>query len=196
MFTGLIKSTGCVSAITPLGSGLALTIQCSEIFCNDIVLGDSISINGVCSTVVQKTKTTFNVEYLPETLKKTTLKSIQINHTVNLEPCLTLQCKLGGHLVTGHIDTTGTILQIDTDDLWQIFTIEFPSSFAPFVIPKGSIALDGISLTLVDVSQHTFTCHIIPHTQQHTHLHTKKRGDLVNLEFDQVGKYLYRFHHL
>ena len=196
MFTGLIKEIGRIESITPLGNGREVMIGCSEAFSNDTEIGDSISINGVCSTVIEQTSIQFTVQFLEETLNKTSMNSIAINDKVNLEPCLTLQTKLGGHLVSGHVDDRGTIQSIKNDGQWAIMTISYDELFAPFLIPKGSIAIDGISLTIVDLSNTTFSCHLIPHTQENTNLHTKAEGDLVNLEFDQVGKYLYRFNEL
>ena len=192
MFTGLIKEVGHIKHIEPLGNGKETTIQCSHEFSTDSAIGDSISINGVCSTVTQKTATSFTVQFLEETLKKTTMGAIQETEKVNLEPCLTLQTKLGGHLVSGHVDDTGTIQTIDNDGQWAVITIEYNETFAPFLIPKGSIAMDGISLTVVDLSNTTFSCHLIPHTLANTNLHAKQPGDKINLEFDQVGKYLAR----
>ena len=192
MFTGLIKEVGHIKHIEPLGNGKEATIQCSHEFSTDSAIGDSISINGVCSTVTQKTATSFTVQFLEETLKKTTMGAIQETEKVNLEPCLTLQTKLGGHLVSGHVDDTGTIQTIDNDGQWAVITIEYNETFAPFLIPKGSIAMDGISLTVVDLSNTTFSCHLIPHTLANTNLHAKQPGDKINLEFDQVGKYLVR----
>tara|TARA_Y100000591_G_scaffold61949_1_gene50590 strand:+ start:62902 stop:63501 length:600 start_codon:yes stop_codon:yes gene_type:complete len=192
MFTGLIKEVGHIKHIEPLGNGKEATIQCSHEFSTDSAIGDSISINGVCSTVTQKTATSFTVQFLEETLKKTTMGAIQETEKVNLEPCLTLQTKLGGHLVSGHVDDTGTIQTIDNDGQWAVITIEYNETFAPFLIPKGSIAMDGISLTVVDLSNTTFSCHLIPHTLANTNLHAKQPGDKINLEFDQVGKYFVR----
>ena len=196
MFTGLIKEVGSIESIKPLGNGREVIVNCSTDFSNDSDIGDSISINGVCSTVTTKSATNFTVQFLEETLKKTTMSIIHKNEKVNLEPCLTLQTKLGGHLVSGHIDDKGTIHSINKDGEWAIITIEYNTRFAPFLIPKGSIAIDGISLTVVDLTNSTFTCHLIPHTLEHTNLHTKTAGDKINLEFDQVGKYLHRFNEL
>ena len=196
MFTGLIKDIGTIASIEPLGNGKEASIECSFDFLLEASIGDSISINGVCSTITQKTPTQFTVQFLKETLNKTTMKSIRPNDKVNLEPCLTLQTKLGGHLVSGHVDDTGTIQSIEKDGEWSIIAIKYDARFSHYLIPKGSIALDGISLTVVDLSNQHFTCHIIPHTLENTNLHTKKPGDTINLEFDQVGKYLHRFHQL
>ena len=196
MFTGLVKETGNIKSIKPLGNGLEMEINCSQEFAEDILIGDSINVNGVCSTAIQKNTTCFTVQYLEETLLKTTMDKIKTKDLVNLEPCLTLQTKLGGHLVSGHIDDTGKIKSYTKDGKWGVIIIEFNESFAPFIIPKGSIAIDGISLTIVDATKTTLSCHLIPHTQENTSLQNKITGDLVNLEFDQVGKYLFRFHDL
>tara|TARA_A100001015_G_scaffold320677_1_gene447957 strand:- start:808 stop:1410 length:603 start_codon:yes stop_codon:yes gene_type:complete len=196
MFTGLVKETGKIKSIDSLGNGLEMDINCSAAFSDDILIGDSINVNGVCSTAIHKTVNSFTVQYLEETLLKTTMDEIKVSDIVNLEPCLTLETKLGGHLVSGHIDDTGTIKSYTKDGEWGVILIEFNRSFAPFVIPKGSIAIDGISLTVVDVTTTTLSCHLIPHTQANTSLKNKTSGDLVNLEFDQVGKYLFRFNEL
>ena len=196
MFTGLIKELGTIKSIKPLGKGNETTIHCSNEFSADSNIGDSISINGVCSTVIEKNDDSFTVQFLEETLNKTTMSTINIGDKVNLEPCLTLQTKLGGHLVSGHVDDTGTIESLEANGQWAIITIKYNIKFAPFIIPKGSIAMDGISLTVVDLSNTTFSCHLIPHTQENTNLHAKKIGDKINLEFDQIGKYLHRFNSL
>ena len=171
MFTGLIKEIGVIKSINSLGNGNEVTIQCSNAFTTDTTIGDSISINGVCSTVINKTDITFTVQFLEETLKKTTMSTIQTNDKVNLEPCLTLQTKLGGHLVSGHVDGRGCIQSITNDGEWTVITIEYNEEFAPLLIPKGSIALDGISLTIVNLSNTSFSCHIIPHKNEHQSPH-------------------------
>ena len=196
MFTGLIKEVGHIAQISPLGNGKEMVINCSSEFAQDITIGDSINVNGVCSTAIKKSKTSFVAQYLEETLNKTTMNEIKQNELVNLEPCLTLQTKLGGHLVSGHVDNRGQIINFSQDGEWGVIEINFDSKFAPFIIPKGSIAIDGISLTVVNANNDNLSCHLIPHTQKNTNLHTKTKGDFVNLEFDQVGKYLYRFNEL
>ena len=196
MFTGLVQTTGSIQSISKLGSGIECTIQAPSNFIADITIGDSINVNGICSTAISKKESIFTVQYLEETLIKTTMKSIKETDTVNLEPCLTLSTKLGGHLVSGHIDDTGTIISISHDGEWAVININFNQKFAPYLIPKGSIAIDGISLTVVEVTDTWFSCHLIPHTITHTSLQHKSDGDLVNLEFDQVGKYLHRFYSL
>ena len=196
MFTGLVQAVGNVSSISDLGNGKEMIISCSKEFSNDIQIGDSISIDGVCSTATIKTSTSFNVQYLEETLVKTTMKYIKKGSCVNLEPCLTPSTKLGGHIVSGHIDDTGLIQSLDYDGEWAIIKISYKEKYRPFLISKGSIAIDGISLTVVDIEDNWFSCHLIPHTIDHTSLKNKQTGDYVNLEFDQIGKYLYRFYSL
>ena len=196
MFTGLVQTIGHIKTITPLGNGIECTIKADSEFVDDITIGDSININGICSTATSKTTTTFNVQYLEETLNKTTMKKVKQSDIINLEPCLTLETKLGGHLVSGHIDETGIIKSLEYDGKWAVIEIKFSKSFAPYLIPKGSIAIDGISLTVVDVSDDWFSCHLIPHTISQTSLQAKSPGDAVNLEFDQIGKYLHRFYQL
>lgn len=193
MFTGLIETIGRISHQHPLKGGIAVTISCKESFASSINVGDSISVNGVCSTATSKTDTTFCVNYLNETLSKTTFKGSQINDAVNLEHCLRLNDKIGGHIVSGHVDDTGQIESVNFDGTWGILQIAFNPKWSPFIIPKGSISIDGISLTIVEANASNLTCHLIPHTIKHTILHKKKPGDDVNLEFDQIGKYVHRF---
>ena len=196
MFTGLIKSIGAIDSISTLGDGKEMIISADDMFINDIAIGDSISVNGVCSTAIATTAQTFTVQYLRETLQKTTMDTLNTSDIVNLEPCLTLSDKLGGHLVSGHIDGIGHVLSLENSGEWAVITIQFDPIFSAYLIPKGSIAIDGISLTVVDVTPTTFSCHLIPHTIQHTTLHQLSTGSMVNLEFDQVGKYLHRFYQL
>jgi riboflavin synthase len=192
MFTGLINTIGHVGRISTLGDGLEMEIKTPPKYSDNIKMGDSICINGVCSTAVSISKTGIVVQYLKETLLKTTMGSLSVHDSVNLELCLTLNTKLGGHLVSGHVDDTGKITDLITHDPWTIMNISYASEWAHCLIPKGSIAIDGISLTIVDLSDHSFSCHLIPHTTATTNLSQKKIGDAVNLEFDQIGKYIHR----
>jgi riboflavin synthase len=164
-----------------------------------LTVGASISINGVCSTVKKYKNNHENnhitVDYLPETLKKTTLGQLQEGIIVNIESPLKYGDEIGGHIVTGHIDTVGTIKDIKNQGDFHQLTIEYPSEYAPNLISKGSIAIDGISLTVVmddNTATTQFNVHIIPHTWVHTNLHMLSIGNKVNLEFDQAGKYASR----
>lgn len=196
MFTGLVQSTGIITELSELGNGKEAVISCEKSFSNDIKIGDSISIDGICSTAITKTSDSFKVQYLEETLNKTTMNFLEIGTCVNLEPCLTPTTKIGGHIVSGHIDDTGKIKSLEYDGEWAVIKVSYKKKFRPFLISKGSIAINGISLTVVDVKDNWFSCHLIPHTISNTSLKDKKAGDLVNLEFDQVGKYLYQFYSL
>jgi riboflavin synthase len=193
MFTGLIQHQGTIKQLDPYFGGLVATFSAPEALLKDLEDGDSISVNGVCSTAVAVCDSQFSVDYLEETLKKTSFSEAKLGDTVNLEASATLATKLGGHLVSGHVDEKGRILSFEKNGPWSIITVAYSPQFRPYLIPKGSITIDGISLTLVDISDTGFTCHIIPHTLSHTNLSQKAQGDGVNLEYDMVGKYLYNF---
>ena len=197
MFTGIIQSTGQIIKKTPKGiTGAEMTIKTVPQIMSQLEIGDSISVSGVCSTITQISGQQFNVDYLEETLKKTTLGLSQENDIVNIELCATLQTKLGGHLVSGHVDEIGKITSFKKENEWGIIEVQYTKDNAPYLIPKGSITIDGISLTVVDIKPNTFTCHLIPHTIEHTTLANKTETMMVNLEYDQVGKYLHRFYSL
>ena len=190
MFTGLIQSLGQIQAIDTLGNGLEIQIQGPFPF--EIQQGDSISVNGVCSTALNPSAEQFSVQYLPETLSKTNLSDVKVADSVNLEPSLRLNDRLGGHIVSGHVDCEGAISEIKSDGPFSEFTIQFPPEWYANIIPKGSIAIDGISLTIVEAGSSQLSCHIIPETLKKTTLGFKKVGDSVNLEFDMLGKYYLR----
>mgnify|MGYP001429413695 CR=1 FL=1 len=198
MFTGLVQSKAMLKTITEKGSGKEMTIQIDGPLFNDIQIGDSISISGVCSTatVLNKEDQIISVDYLEETLKKTTLGQAKIGDSLNIELCLTPTTKMGGHIVSGHVDEVGVIQSFDKDGEWGVLVIKFSPQNSPYLIPKGSISIDGISLTVVDITDDTFSVHLIPHTIENTTLKEKVVNDGVNLEFDQYAKYIYRFHQL
>ena len=189
------RSWKSVNQIQPLTEGISVECVINTLL-NDISIGDSVCVNGVCSTVTKMTATSVFFDYMEETLKKSNFDKLSVDDHVNLELSLTPSTKMGGHFVTGHIDCVGTISQFDIKDPWAILKIQFPDSFAPYIIPKGSVAIDGISLTVVDAGKNELSCHLIPHTLQETILSDKKVGDSVNLEFDMIGKYLFRFKNL
>lgn len=192
MFTGLIQDLGKIEKISALDNGARWVISCPEAFLSDCNLGDSICVNGVCSTITEQQKDYFTVDYLPETLRKTTFKSLNIGDTLNLEQSLTLSTKLGGHIVSGHIDETCKVLDIRKGDpFWEI-DIEINPKNAQNLVEKGSIAIDGISLTVGGLNSQEFSCFIIPHTIEHTNLQYKTPGDHVNIEYDMLGKYVLR----
>lgn len=191
MFTGLIEEIGKIISITNLGGGIRIKVSASKIM-DDVKIDDSISINGVCQTVVQVGKNEFEVIAIEETLKKTNFNELKPNQEVNLERAVRLNDRLGGHLVQGHIDCVGKITSIIKSQTEHLVTISFPFEFAKYIIPVGSICINGVSLTVAKLDNKTFTVAIIPHTWDMTIFKNFKVGDMVNLEFDIIGKYLER----
>lgn len=192
MFTGLIEEVGKISAVAQRGRARILTVKSNKLI-NEIKIGDSVAVNGVCLTVFEKLTDCFKVEAVEETIKKTTLGSLKNGDFVNLELSLKLDERLGGHIVLGHVDSTGTIKSIKKLKNSWIFEIEFPREFEKYIIPEGSIAVDGISLTVAELDGNRFRVSIIPFTWENTNLKFRKVGDKVNLEFDFFGKYVERF---
>lgn len=170
-------------------SSAVLRIQASKIM-DDIHLGDSIAVNGVCLTVTRISSTGFESDVMHETMNRSSLGNLRIGSSVNLERAMPANGRFGGHIVSGHIDGTGTILNIQRDDNAVWYKIKTPLSVLRYIIEKGSIAIDGISLTVAKVSKDSFHVSIIPHTAQFTTLDKRRVGDLVNLENDCVGKYV------
>ena len=154
--------------------------------------GESVSVEGVCSTIQSFNKNSFQVVYMPETLRKTTLGELKTGDAVNLERCLTLQSLIGGHLVQGHVDTTARIKKIQNEGEARLYTFQLPARFSRYIVPKGSIAVDGISLTVVQGTRSTFQCSLLAYTLEHTTLGGKKLGQQVNIEVDILGKYIER----
>lgn len=189
MFTGIIEEIGIVKSI----KGKVITIEANKIF-DDLKLGDSVAVNGTCLTVSSFEGKTFpkifNADITSETLSRTNLGDLKSGFKVNLERALTLNGRLGGHIVSGHIDGVGIIKNIskNTDDIE--LTIEVPANLMKYIIEKGSIAVDGISLTIAEVNKNSFSVAIIPHTLKETILYYKKAGDKVNIENDIIGKYV------
>lgn len=192
MFTGIIEELGTVNGIDLLPDAANLTIS-GSIVLENTQIGDSIAVNGVCLTVVRLTDKSFTVDVMAETLQKTTLAKLTRGKKVNLERALQLQTRLGGHLVSGHVDDVGTISRITRQGIAQVIEIAVNQELIPYILPKGSIAIDGISLTVVESMAHSFTVSLIPHTFTHTTLGIKAPGDQVNLETDLIGKYISRF---
>ncbi|MFO7929219.1 MAG: riboflavin synthase [Candidatus Humimicrobiaceae bacterium] len=189
MFTGIIKKTGRVSKIATVAAGKKITIECSEIFEN-LKIGDSIAVDGCCLTVKSKDGDSFSADLSRQTIENTTFKNIREGQIVNLEEALAAGEKLGGHFVSGHIDNVARILDIKrTGDFYNL-EIELKEGNKPFVVSRGSIALDGISLTIAAVSSKSFSLTIIPHTFNNTNLYAKKAGILVNLEVDLLARYM------
>ncbi|PJK15993.1 riboflavin synthase [Chryseomicrobium excrementi] len=189
MFTGIIEELGTIKRVSRSQEAMTLTIE-AETILQDVALGDSIAINGICLTVTSFSKTQFTVDVMPETFAATTIGQLKAGNRVNLERAMAANGRFGGHFVTGHCDAVGTITSILANQNAIQMTIQFPENFRPYVIQKGSITVDGVSLTIFGLSQRELMISIIPHTVDKTILHSKKVGDSVNLEFDVLGKYI------
>ncbi len=191
MFTGIIEEVGAISHVKKTGGGIRFRVSAPK-YSPELKINDSIAINGACHTVVWRTDTEFEVDSVEETLKKTTLGTFQPGTRVNLELPMRLNERLGGHLVLGHVDTVGTIKAIDTRQNSIMYSIEAPPQFSQYLIPVGSICIDGVSLTIAELNQNVLRVSIIPHTSGNTIFNDYKVGTKVNLEFDLVGKYIER----
>jgi riboflavin synthase len=196
MFTGIIEEVGTVTAIEPLGSdraGKRLTIEAE--MAPELQVDQSVSINGACQTVVDvdADASTFAVDTIEETLRKTSFGYLDAGTPVNLERALQAGDRLDGHFVQGHVDTTGTVEAVEQEETDWLYTIRFDPQYAAYLIPVGSIAVDGISLTVARLGDDTFTVAIIPHTYEETNVSSAwTEGAAVNLEFDLIGKYVAR----
>ncbi len=191
MFTGIVEEMGAVTALDKSLAGTRLSVLASYVM-SDLKLGDSVSVNGTCLTVVARTDRDFSVEISPETLSVTTLGQLAVGAPVNLERAMKLNERIGGHLVAGHVDGVGTIRGRRQEGNAIFFTIEAPHDVLRYCIVKGSVTVDGISLTINEVGSHTFSVAIIPHTATVTTLGLKQVNDQVNLESDLIGKYVER----
>lgn len=188
MFTGIVEEMGQVASI---GTG-TLTIQ-SKTVLEGLHLGDSIAVNGICLTVTKFTATSFCVDVMPETIRRTSFVTLKKGSAVNLERALTLSSRLGGHIVSGHIDGVGKILSLTEEGNAVIFKIAASPELLHYIIEKGSVTLDGISLTVVAVTDQWFTVSLIPHTRAVTAFKDRKAGDPINIENDIIGKYVEKF---
>jgi len=190
MFTGIIETTGKVTALQNEGSNLHITIQSS--ISDQLSIDQSVSHNGVCLTVVKTEKDTHTVIAIYETLLKSNLSAVKINNTINLERCLKIGDRLDGHMVQGHVDTTAQLQNVEEVNGSYILVFRYNPTFKNLIVEKGSICLNGISLTLINVTNETFSVAIIPYTWLNTNLNTVQIGDLLNIEFDIIGKYVNR----
>lgn len=191
MFTGIIKSVGKVQKMQSLDGGKEITIASD--FADEVSVDQSISINGVCHTATACDDKTFTMQSVDETLRKTNIGELQKGNLVNLERSLRPDQLLDGHIVQGHVDATGTIQKIEQEGTDWLFTIEYPKEHSDLIVGRGSIAVDGISLTVANEQGNSFTVAIIPYTYEHTNLQSKEVGDTVNLEFDVLGKYVIKY---
>lgn len=192
MFTGIIEEIGRVKAITRGASSIRLTIAVKRIL-DDIHIGDSICTNGVCLTVTAFDGGSYTADVMPETMSRTNFKDLRVNDLVNTERAMPANGRFGGHIVSGHIDGTGVISRMSRDDKAIRVNIETRPEILRYIVEKGSITIDGISLTVTEVSNFDFGVSIIQHTQDETTLTEKRIGDTVNIENDIVGKYIERF---
>lgn len=190
MFTGLVETKEAVSSVTNTGNGIRLTVTKQADF--DLQLGESVAVNGVCLTVI-KHKGEISFDVSPETLKSTNIGELKVGDKVNLERALKLSDRLGGHLVTGHVDGTGTIRDKRLSGEYTFYNFDSSEEVLKYIVQKGSIAVDGISLTVVGLDNRSFSVAIIPHTLTATNIGGKGMGDRVNLEVDIIGKYVEKF---
>lgn len=189
MFTGIIEEVGTVISLKRGAKSFTLKVKAEKVLEGTLV-GDSIATNGVCLTVTELGEGCFSADVMPETVERTSLSSLGAGSKVNLERALTLSTRLGGHLVAGHVDSTGRVTELRSDDTALWITIAAPESVMRYVVEKGSIAIDGVSLTVARLSQSGFSVSLIPHTQGVTTLHNLKVGSKVNLESDMIVKYV------
>jgi len=192
MFTGIIKAKGRISAIKRQGGDVRLTVSSTGLPWSDYELGDSISVNGVCLTVVALHDNGFDTDVSVETLDVTGLGKLEIGSPVNLEPAISLGERLGGHLVSGHVDCTGTVTSRAADARSIRLEIEIPAEYSRYVAKKGSICVDGVSLTINEVSGNSFAVNIIPHTAEVTIFDDYAVGTVVNVEVDLLARYIER----
>jgi len=189
MFTGIVEELGTIKTVTKGANSAVLKVAAATVL-SDAKQGDSICVNGVCLTVVGLTSAGFSADVMAETLLRSNLGELRPGDRVNLERALRSSDRLGGHMVSGHIDGVGNIRSIQRQDIANVFTVAAPENVMRYIIEKGSIAIDGISLTVVDYSEDSFRVSIIPHTAVSTTLGFKKEGAKVNLESDLIAKYV------
>lgn len=190
MFTGIVEAVGEVQSVSPSGEVAVVRVATGELDLSDVALGDSIAVNGVCLTVTQMAKATLDFDVSAETLKVTS--GFRQGSRVNLEKSLRLDTRLGGHLVSGHVDAIGEVEAVSEYDDNRVVRVRFPSSLARYFARKGSVAVDGVSLTVNSVGNDSFEVNLIPHTLAATNLGQLQRGSKVNLEIDMVARYVER----
>jgi len=194
MFTGLIAGVGILKARIPLGGDVRLHINVGSLPFTDVALGESIAVNGVCLTVVDFDDHQFSADVSSETLRLTTLGDLAENTALNLERALRLTDRLGGHIVSGHVDGIGQVASMSDQARSQHWTFQVPPALLRYIALKGSICVDGVSLTVNAVDNNGFTVALVPHTLEHTALGRLKVGDAVNLEVDVLARYIERLH--
>ena len=191
MFTGIVEELGTVAGVEDLGDAIRLTVS-AETVLDGTGLGDSISVNGCCLTVAELGEGSWTADVMQETLDKTSLAGVQPGDRVNLERAVTLDRRLGGHIVQGHVDGVGEVLSRHRSEHWEVVEISLPADLARYLVDKGSITVDGVSLTVVEAGEASFTVSLIPETLARTTLGTRRSGDRVNLEADVIAKHVER----
>lgn len=192
MFTGIIEEVGTIEQMKQSGEAIVITIGAKKIL-EDVRLGDSIAVNGVCLTVTSFTKRSFTVDVMPETVRATSLRTLTRGAKVNLERAMAANGRFGGHFVSGHVDGIGEIIRKEPVANAVYYDIKVPKELRKYMILKGSVAVDGTSLTIFGLTDDTFTISLIPHTRAETILGDKQVGDIVNIECDVIGKYVEQF---
>jgi riboflavin synthase len=197
MFTGIVEELGTVEAVEPQGDAIRLSVRADAVL-SDVHLGASISVNGCCLTVASTSATeegrveVWTADVMQETLDKTSLLGVAPGDAVNLERAVTAGTRLGGHIVQGHVDGVGTVRRREPSEHWELVEIDLPAELARYLVDKGSITVDGVSLTVVTVGEESFTVSLIPETLRRTTLGLRRPGDRVNLEVDVIAKYVER----
>ena len=194
MFTGIIEELGVVEKLEDQGDAVRLTVRGPQVTV-DAQLGDSVAVNGCCLTVAGRDGETFTADVMRETLDKTSLGVLEAGGRVNLERAVTATTRLGGHIVQGHVDGTGTVVRREPSEHWELVEVSLPCELSRYLVDKGSITVDGVSLTVVSVSDERFSVSLIPETLARTNLGHKQPGDPVNLEVDVIAKYVERLLH-
>lgn len=192
MFTGIIQAVGSIASLEQRGGDMRIGINTGKLPLADVCLGDSIAVSGVCLTVIEQSGSRFYADVSGETLSRTIIGELAVNDPVNLEKALTLETRLGGHLVSGHVDGIGTVVQRSADSRSVRFTIQAPDELARYIAIKGSICVDGVSLTVNGVDGACFELNIVPHTLEETIMSEYRGGRRVNLEVDLIARYLER----
>lgn len=189
MFTGIVEELGSVEAVERQGDAVRLTVRADTVL-EDVHLGDSIAVNGCCLTVAATDGRTWTADVMQETLDKTSLGALEHGSRVNLERAVTPSTRLGGHIVQGHVDGTASVRRRIPSEHWELVELDLPRDLSRYLVPKGSITVDGISLTVVEVGEDWFSVSLIPETLARTTLGSRQPGDVVNLEVDVVAKYV------
>ena len=191
MFTGIVEELGTVEAVEQQGDAIRLSIRATAVL-EDAGLGDSIAVNGCCLTVVEHDGSVWTADVMQETLDRTSLRDAAPGDAVNLERAVTLETRLGGHVVQGHVDGVGTVLRRAPSEHWEVVEVSLPDGLGRYLVEKGSVTVDGVSLTVVDAGRESFTVSLIPETLARTTLGRRAVGDRVNLEVDVMAKHVER----